>query len=139
MLDRNFIRDSLDHVQERLSRKGFEFDLNGFEKLDKREKSLRIENEELRALRNQTSEQISLAKRKGEDASPQITEMKRVSDRIKELDRLLEKLPGAPMPNLWIPKKDAYIRVDAMPLLGTGKFNLRKAGEIVRRHFDGTG
>jgi seryl-tRNA synthetase len=95
MLDRNFIRDSLDHVRERLSRKGFEFDLNGFEKLDKREKSLRIENEELRALRNQTSEQISLAKRKGEDASPQITEMKRVSDRIKELDRLLSEVGNA--------------------------------------------
>ena len=60
MLDRNFIRDNLDRVRERLSGKGFEFDLNGFEKLDKREKSLRVENEELRALRNQTSEQISL-------------------------------------------------------------------------------
>ncbi len=89
MLDRNFIRDNLDRVRERLSRKGFEFDLNGFEKLDEREKSLRVENEELRALRNQTSEQISLLKRNGEDASRQITEMRRVSDRIKELDRLL--------------------------------------------------
>ena len=89
MLDRNFIRDNLDRVRERLSRKGFEFDLNGFEKLDKSEKSLRVENEELRALRNQTSEQISLLKRNGEDASRQITEMRRVSDRIKELDRLL--------------------------------------------------
>ena len=89
MLDRNFIRDNLDRVRERLSRKGFEFDLNGFEKLDEREKSFRVENEELRALRNQTSEQISLLKRNGEDASRQITEMRRVSDRIKELDRLL--------------------------------------------------
>ena len=92
MLDRNFIRDSLDHVLEGLSRKGFEFDLNGFKKLDRRERSLRIENEKLRALRNQTSEQISLAKRKGEGASEQITEMKSVSQRIKELDGLLSEV-----------------------------------------------
>ena len=92
MLDRNFIRDNLDRIRERLSGKGFEFDLSGFEKLDKREKSLRVENEELRALRNQTSEEISAAKRKGEDASQQIAEMKRVSGRIKELDRLLSEV-----------------------------------------------
>ena len=92
MLDRNFIRDNLDPIRERLSRKGFEFDVSGFETLDKREKSLRIENEELRSVRNQTSEEISLAKRKGEDASRQIAEMKRVSGRIKELDRLLSEV-----------------------------------------------
>ena len=92
MLDRNFIRDNLDSIRERLSHKGFEFDVSGFETLDKREKSFRIENEELRSLRNQTSEEISLAKRKGEDASRQIAEMKRVSGRIKELDSLLSEV-----------------------------------------------
>ena len=106
MLDRNFIRDNLDRIRERLSGKGFEFDLSGFEKLDKREKSVRVENEELRALRNQTSEEISTAKRKGEDASQQIAEMKRVSGRIKELDRLLSEVTNdlfdylAVIPNL---------------------------------------
>ncbi len=106
MLDRNFIRDNLDRIRERLSGKGFEFDLSGFEKLDKREKSLRVENEELRALRNQTSEEISAAKRRGEDASQQIAEMKRVSGRIKELDRLLSEVTNdlfdylAVIPNL---------------------------------------
>ena len=106
MLDRNFIRDNLDSIRERLSHKGFEFDVGGFETLDKREKSLRIENEELRSLRNQTSEEISLAKRKGEDASRQIAEMKRVSGRIKELDSLLSEVTNdlfdflAVIPNL---------------------------------------
>ena len=51
MLDRNFIRDNLDSIRERLSHKGFEFDVSGFETLDKREKSFRIENEELPQIR----------------------------------------------------------------------------------------
>ncbi len=92
MLDRNFIRDNLDLVRERLSRKGFEFDLHGFEKLDGRERSLRVENEELRAIRNQTSEQISLQKRQGQDASGQISEMRTVAARIKELDGALSEV-----------------------------------------------
>ncbi len=135
MLDRNFIRDNLDHIRERLSGKGFEFDLSGFETLDKREKSLRIENEELRSLRNQTSVEISLAKRKGEDASRQIAEMKRVSGRIKELDRLLSQVTNdlfdflAVIPNL--PHETVPSGEDE-----TANEVVRQVGEVPRFDFE---
>ncbi len=35
------------------------------------------------------------------------------------------KLGEAGLPNLWIPKKDAYFKIEKIPLLGTGKLDLR--------------
>ena len=89
MLERNRVRDNLESIQERLGKKGYTLDTKKFQTLDKREKSLKIESEELRALRNQTSEQISLLKKTGDDASHHIMEMKIVSEKIKKLDRHL--------------------------------------------------
>ena len=135
MLDRNFIRDHLDPIRERLSRKGFEFDVSGFEILDKQEKSLRIENEKLRSLRNQTSEEISLAKRKSEDASRQIAEMKRVSGRIKKLDLLLSEVTNdlfdflAVIPNL--PHETVPTGEDE-----TANEVVRHVGEVARFDFE---
>ena len=89
MLERSRIRDQLKFIQERLAYKGYVLDGKKFAALDGREKSLRIKSEELRALRNQTSERISLLKKSGEDASRQIQEMKSVSERIKQMNRQL--------------------------------------------------
>jgi acyl-[acyl-carrier-protein]-phospholipid O-acyltransferase/long-chain-fatty-acid--[acyl-carrier-protein] ligase len=53
-----------------------------------------------------------------------------------DIPELLKKLQVAGLPNLWIPKREAFKRVDAFPLLGTGKLDLRgiKAlGAIVTR------
>ncbi len=38
---------------------------------------------------------------------------------------VLEKLGGMGLPNLFIPRKDAFVKVDAIPVLGTGKTDLR--------------
>src|SRR5262249_1482244 len=45
------------------------------------------------------------------------------------LRAVLEKLPQAGLPNLWVPRPDAFYRVDALPYLGTGKLDLRKVRE----------
>jgi acyl-[acyl-carrier-protein]-phospholipid O-acyltransferase/long-chain-fatty-acid--[acyl-carrier-protein] ligase len=45
------------------------------------------------------------------------------------LSAVLEKLPQAGLPNLWIPRPDAFFKVDALPYLGTGKLDLRKVRE----------
>lgn len=86
MLDRNLLRNNAALVRERLAQKKFQFDVELFESLDSREKSLRIETEELRALRNQTSEEISVSRREGRDASDQIQAMKELSAKIKALE-----------------------------------------------------
>ncbi len=47
-----------------------------------------------------------------------------------QLPACLEKLTACDLPNLWKPKADSFVRVEAFPLLGTGKLDLRKVKEI---------
>ncbi len=46
---------------------------------------------------------------------------------------LLARLPKLELPNLWIPKANQFFAVDELPLLGTGKVDLRKLAEMARR------
>jgi seryl-tRNA synthetase len=92
MLSRIFIREHIDFVKERLARKGFDFDEQRFLELDEQERSLRIEAEDLRALRNRTSDDIARLKKSGGDASRQIQEMRDVSARIKQLEEKVTAL-----------------------------------------------
>ncbi|HOY68237.1 MAG TPA: acyl-[ACP]--phospholipid O-acyltransferase [Candidatus Ozemobacteraceae bacterium] len=41
------------------------------------------------------------------------------------IPELLERLATAGLPNLFIPRRDSFVRVDKLPLLGTGKLDLR--------------
>ena len=43
----------------------------------------------------------------------------------EELPGVLERLQTMGLPNLFIPKKDDFIEVDKLPILGTGKTDLR--------------
>jgi acyl-[acyl-carrier-protein]-phospholipid O-acyltransferase/long-chain-fatty-acid--[acyl-carrier-protein] ligase len=51
-----------------------------------------------------------------------------------ETEEILEQMKGRGVPNLWIPKKDSFYKIDAIPLLGSGKLDLKRikmiAGEI---------
>jgi acyl-[acyl-carrier-protein]-phospholipid O-acyltransferase/long-chain-fatty-acid--[acyl-carrier-protein] ligase len=51
-----------------------------------------------------------------------------------ELDRSVEDcckaLSAAGLPNLWIPGADSFYQVDEIPILGTGKLDLRKLREL---------
>ena len=43
-------------------------------------------------------------------------------DRVNEA---LEKMRKLGLPNLYLPRRDSFVKVDALPLLGTGKLDLR--------------
>ena len=86
MLDRSFIRENLAFVEEKLGRKGFAFDRKRFLELDENERQARAQWEELRALRNRTSDLIASLKKRGQDASSEIEEMRAVSAQVKQLD-----------------------------------------------------
>jgi len=47
-----------------------------------------------------------------------------------KLQTCLEELATSDLPNLWKPKADAFVRLDAFPMLGTGKLDLRKVKEV---------
>ncbi len=48
----------------------------------------------------------------------------------EKLSAVLEALPKAALPNLWTPRADRFFRVEALPLLGSGKLDLRKVREL---------
>ena len=47
-----------------------------------------------------------------------------------QLKGCLERLDQAGLPNLWVPRPQAFFKVDAIPYLGTGKLDLRKVREL---------
>lgn len=47
-----------------------------------------------------------------------------------KIPQLIEKLTQMGLPNLFIPRADHFVKVDALPILGTGKLDLR---EVKRR------
>lgn len=42
----------------------------------------------------------------------------------------LDKLTQSDLPNLWKPRADSFIHIDAIPYLGTGKLDLRKVKDL---------
>ncbi len=49
------------------------------------------------------------------------------------LAALLDDLPRVPLPNLWIPKRNQFFRVEEIPVLGSGKLNLPRLNEMAAR------
>lgn len=87
MLDAKFIRANTDLVRQSIINKKMDpAVLDEFLQVDELWRKQLVEVDELKALRNSVSEQISKMKRSGEDASAEIARMREVSDRIKELD-----------------------------------------------------
>ncbi len=48
------------------------------------------------------------------------------------LQACLQKLTGCDLPNLWKPRPDQFFKIDAFPLLGTGKLDLRRVRDMAR-------
>ena len=107
MLDLKFVRNNLQAVQEMMAKRGYDLDIASFETLDQQRRQRLTLMEELRHRRNQVSDEIAALKKRGEDASSLITEMKQVSEEIKEhekelpgyeeeLDRMLMLIPNFP-------------------------------------------
>jgi acyl-[acyl-carrier-protein]-phospholipid O-acyltransferase/long-chain-fatty-acid--[acyl-carrier-protein] ligase len=48
-------------------------------------------------------------------------------ERLKET---IEKLGQSDLPNLWVPRANQFFRVEKLPVLGTGKLDLRKIREL---------
>ena len=48
----------------------------------------------------------------------------------KTVEELSTGLREAGLPNLFIPARDAFKEVDAIPMLGTGKLDLQRAKEL---------
>ncbi len=52
----------------------------------------------------------------------------------EKIPDVLEKLGTMGLPNLFIPR-DRFLKVDELPVLGSGKMNLREIKRVAAEHF----
>ena len=55
------------------------------------------------------------------------------------IPEVMEKVSAMGLPNLFIPRKDKFIKVKELPVLGSGKIDLRKLKSIAKEHFETSG
>jgi seryl-tRNA synthetase len=94
MLDKNFVRDNLSFVRERLAARGGDFQLDELIAADSEWRKILLRIEDLRRQRNEDSEQIGRLKRAGEDTAAQQARVKESGSEIKSLEdeaRVLEE------------------------------------------------
>ena len=49
---------------------------------------------------------------------------------VANAEALYRYISESSIPNLWKPGRDCYIAADSLPILGTGKFDLKRIREI---------
>ncbi|MBW1887358.1 MAG: serine--tRNA ligase, partial [Deltaproteobacteria bacterium] len=124
-----------DSVKEMLKNRRDDLDISVFESLDKERRERLTTLEELRHRRNRVSEEIAGMKKRGEDASEIIREMKKVSKEIKEretelsgimdqLNNLIMIIPNIPHESVAIGENEKDNPV------------IRKWGEIRKMDFE---
>jgi seryl-tRNA synthetase len=112
MLDKNFVRDNLDFVRERLAARGGTYALDELVAADTEWKNIILRSEELRRQRNEASEAIGKLKKTGNDTSEQQAKVKEISTEIKSLEEsvrlaeerlnsILHSIPN--LPNVSVP------------------------------------
>jgi seryl-tRNA synthetase len=92
MLDLKFIRENPEAVKQGIKNKNEKDRVDEILSLDEKRRSLIAKTDELKAKRNQVSQQVGQMKKSGQDASGIIAEMKMVSDEITLLDSQLKEV-----------------------------------------------
>ncbi|KXG76085.1 Serine--tRNA ligase [Fervidicola ferrireducens] len=118
MLDIKLIRSNPEEVKIALEKRGTQTNLEEFLKLDEERRTLLVEVEQLKSLRNRESEEIARRKKQGEPADDLIEKMREVSGKIKEMDdrvkeieeklqQLLLMIPNIPDESVPVGESDA--------------------------------
>ncbi|MFN3194518.1 MAG: serine--tRNA ligase [Chlorobiota bacterium] len=92
MIDINLLRDNPELVKKSTANKNTNADIDKALELDERRRSLIVEVEQLKALRNKVTKEIADAKKNNEDAQPKIDQMRKVSGDIKQMDSDLAEI-----------------------------------------------
>lgn len=107
MLDIKTIRSREEEVRRALQNRGAEVDLEGLLALDQKRRAFLTEAESLRNRRNVVSKEIGQRKRAGQDTEAEQTEMRRIGDRIAELEREVRDVEAR--------LQDALLRIPNIP------------------------
>ncbi|EKK20553.1 serine--tRNA ligase [Fructilactobacillus florum] len=135
MLDRKLIRQNPTWFKQKMETRGVQATtIDELLQLDQQRRELIVKTEQLKAQRNDVSDQISQKKRRHEAADDAIAQMRATGRQIKQLDEQLEQLTQqqldleAHLPN---------IPSDQVPVSLTeeGAVELRKSGELPQFSF----
>ncbi|ACV26542.1 serine--tRNA ligase [Kangiella koreensis] len=89
MLDPKLLRTDIDAVAKNLAKRGFELDVEQYNKLEEERKAIQVETQELQNERNSSSKSIGQAKARGEDIQPLLDQ---VANLGSKLDAAKERL-----------------------------------------------
>ena len=53
----------------------------------------------------------------------------------KSVEDVLKELAAKELPNIWLPNKNSFLEVESIPILGTGKLDLRGIKLVAEEHF----
>jgi seryl-tRNA synthetase len=89
MLDLGFVRNNLEFVEEKLRARGADPAalLGDFRALDQRRREAITQSEQLKARRNELSQQVGALKKAGQDATAVMEETRALKEKLDELDR----------------------------------------------------
>ncbi|KAB2313999.1 serine--tRNA ligase [Betaproteobacteria bacterium SCN2] len=117
MLDIQLLRADIEGVAAKLKARGFSLDVAEFSALEADRKAVQTRTQELQATRNSLSKSIGIAKSRGEDVAPIMTQVAGLGDELKAAEeklayiqtRMQELLAGVPnLPHESVPAgKDA--------------------------------
>ena len=107
MLDIKQLRADPESVARNLARRGFDFDVDGFKKLEQIRKEMGVANDQRRAELNANAKAIGIAKSKGQDAAALMEranalayEMRMAEQGLVNLEEAVSKLKLDEVPNL---------------------------------------
>ncbi len=91
MLEIKYVKEKLDEVKKALGKRSGKADFTGFSKHEQKRRKLLQEIEELRHHRNIVSDEIAEIRKSNKNADETIREMRKVSEEIKKLDKILSE------------------------------------------------
>jgi len=135
MLDLAYLRENIEVVRDRLATRGFLLDVETFQLLDGKRKSLILEVERLRQQSKKGSEEVAKMAREKVDVTDKRNEMKAISQQIKEKEEALRAIeekvfqfastiPNLPDPSLPIGPSDEQ------------NVEVRRVGEVPQFSFE---
>lgn len=86
MISIKSIRENTQSVKDLLELKGYEGSISKIHSLDENYRKINKKLEDFRAQKNIVSEQVAISKRKGEKANVKIIEMRKLGEKIKDLE-----------------------------------------------------
>ncbi len=87
MIDPHFLRDHPDQVKQQLARRGVDFDVTSFSKIEEQRKAIQIKTQTLQNERNAKSKAIGQAKAQGEDIQPLLDNVQSLGDKLKDAEQ----------------------------------------------------